>query len=274
MGESGDRSSGKGRAGLLHWWHLAALLVLVGAVETGKGLLAGLSVGEILTSLPHPLYTWCPIIAGVAISIRRADVASSRDALRIGLAVSLLMLVLDLVGAVTAPPEQFFAALTQEGLQSRGTVDTGSSWVLTGSDWLTGRLTGVEEQLRRGQTYPPGHGRLRAADALLDASLLSLVFASLGLVLAAGRWIRGHVTFEREEDERGAHLVVAWLLSPMVMFLTLSQATDRRAAALFDGAPLWTILLPPVAVMAIGIIAWVGATRSPPDDEPDDADAP
>lgn len=267
MGRTERSSAPSGRDRFLHWWHLAALLVLVCAVEAGKGLLGGVRAVELLTGLPHPLYNWCPIVAGVAVSIRRADRASAQAAFHVGLVVTLLMLALDLVGGLTPPPEEYAAAVTPGGVESRGTVDIGSSWVLTGAEWLTGDLTGTTERIPLGRSYPTAHPRVRAADALQDASLIFLVFGTLGLVLAAGRWIRGHVTFQRKEDERGAHLVVAWLLSPMVMVLTLGQATDQRAAALFYGGSLWTILLPPLGVLALGIIAWVGATRSPPDDE-------
>lgn len=269
MDEKSRNGASDGAGRLLHWWHLGALLLLVGAVEGGRSVLAGAGIQGVLPSLPHSLYNWCPIIGGVAISIRRADRHSSRAALSVGIVVTALMVGLDLLGSSTRPPEAFTTALTEEGRAIRGTVDTGTSATLTGLAWLRGDLTGVENRLDPGVlTYPSSHPRLRAAEALQDGSLVLLVFGILGLVIAAGRWIRHQVTFRRREDERGAHLVVAWLLSPLAFGITAS-ATDRLFhTALFRDGSLLTIPLPPLGLLAIGVYLWIRAVRPPPPDEP------
>jgi hypothetical protein len=139
-------------------------------------------------------------------------------------------------------------------------------------------LTGVGERLAQGDIYPDAHPRVRAGEALIDGSLVLVMFGVLGLVLAVGRWIRGHVVFNRKEDERAAHLVVAWLLSPMAVALTLRPADTLRFRALFQDGPLWAILLPSLVLLGVGIAAWVwsakdpdaGASDGPPDAEPID----
>jgi hypothetical protein len=251
----------------LHWWHLAALLVLVAAVEGGKYLIAGTPPQRVLGALPHWVYLWCPILAGVAISIRKADRETARAAVGVGIAVTLLMLALDLAGSLSPPAPDQTVAITERGYTSIGTDDTGTGWVRVLHEWLQGDLVGLEDRVPPGQVYPVTHPRRRAGEALLDGSLILLVFGILGLVLATGRWIRGHVTFNRPEDERAAHLVVAWLLSPMAVALTLRPADTLRFRALFEDGPLWAILLPSLVLLAVGIAAWVWSAKDPGPDE-------
>ena len=251
----------------LHWWHLAALLLLVVAVLGGGAAIAGASPLQALLQLPRPLYNWCPILAGVAIAIRRADAASARAAIGVGLTMMALMVVLD--GARDLTPQQPVqgTAISTRGLTSMGSDDTGTGWVRTAVDWLERDLEGIEGRLAPGQIYPVDHPRRRAGEALLDGSLLLLVFGVLGVVLAAGRWIRSHVTFRRREDERAAHLVVAWLMSPMAVGLALRSAEKFRFRALFQDGPLWAILLPPLAMLGLGIAAWLWSAKDPPSDD-------
>jgi len=260
----------------LHWWHLAAVLVLVAAVEGGKYLIAGIPPWSVLMALPHWIYLWCPMLAGVAISIRKADRDAARAAVSVGFAVTLLMVALDLAGSLAPQPVGQMAAVTARGWISVRTDGIGVGWVQVLLEWLHGGLTGVGERLAQGDAYPDAHPRVQAGKALLDGSLILLVFGVLGLVLAAGRWIRSHVTFGRREDERAAHLVVAWLLAPMAVALTLRPAQAAYFRALFQEGPLWAILVPPLAMLAVGIVAWIwsakdpeaGETDRPPDPEP------
>lgn len=272
MGEKRENGASDGDGRFLHWWHLGALLGLIAAVEGGRMILRGAVPGELFASLPHSLYAWCPILAGIAVSIRRSDLLSSRAAVKVGVVVTLLMLALDLVGGVTPPPAAFTTTLDRQGnLRSRATTTSGTSWTLTGLTWVRGDLDGIEERIPQGvRAYPGPHPRTRAAEALYDGSLVLLVFGILGLVIAAGRWIRHHVTFRKREDERGAHLVVAWLLSPLALGVAASAADRLFFAALFGNGPLWAILLPAVGLLAVGTFAWVRAARTPPPDEPPD----
>lgn len=272
MGEKRENGASDGEGRFLHWWHLGALLGLVVAVEGGRMILRGAVPGELFASLPHSLYAWCPILAGIAVSIRRSDLLSSRAAVRVGVAVTLLMLALDLVGGVTPPPATFTTAVDRQGnLRSRTTTSSGGSWMVTGFAWARGELAGVEERIpEQVGPYPDPHPRTRAAEALHDASLVLLVYGILGLVIAAGRWVRRHVTFRRREDERGAHLVVAWLMSPLAFGIAASAADRLFHAALFRDGPLWAILLPALGLFTVGTLAWVRAARTPSPDEPPD----
>lgn len=247
----------------LHWWHLAAVLVLVAAVEGGKELIAGVPPWTVFMALPRWIYLWCPILAGVAISIRKADRETARAAIGVGVAVTLLMVALDLAGSLATQPAEQIAAITARGFTSMRTDGSGAGWVQTMLEWLRGGLAGVGERLAQGDVYPDAHPRVRAGEALLDGSLVLMVFGVLGLVLAAGRWIRSHVTFNRMEDERAAHLVVAWLLAPMAVGLTLRLAEKVRFKALFLDGPLWAILVPPSALLAVGIAAWIWSAKDP-----------
>ncbi|HSR40724.1 MAG TPA: hypothetical protein VLL48_01095, partial [Longimicrobiales bacterium] len=79
--------------------------------------------------------------------------------------------------------------------------------------------------------------------------------------------------FQRPEDERGAHLVVAWLLSPLAVMVALPQTDDLHSAAITDDGPLWAILVPSLAILAVGVVAWIRSHPHVPD-EPDDPGAP
>lgn len=260
----------------LHWWHLAAVLGLVAAVECGRELLRGTGTQELLTTLPSSLYVWCPILAGVAISIRRSDRRSSGSALRVGLVVVLFMVALDVLTGISTPPPDFTTALTPEGtLERRTTGEVGRSWVLTAIDWSRGALEGTGERLVAGrQGYPGIHPRAQAGDALQDGSLIFLVFGILGLVIAIGRWIRTHATFHRRGDERAAHLVVAWLLCPLVVGIVEAASGRLFHAALFRDGPLWAIPLPSVALLATGVFVWIRAARHVHTHEVPGADGP
>jgi len=267
----GDRRPSGASHRSLHWWHLAAVLVLIAAVESGEALIAGVAPWSVLLALPHSIYMWCPILAGVAISIRRADRRTARAAVEIGVTVAVLMLVLDMAGSLSHLPTGQSSAFTTRGFTSMGTDESGTGWVRVAAEWLQGELSGLGERVPPGQAYPDAHPRLRAAEALVDGSLTLLVFAVLGLVLAGGRWIRTHVTFSRPEDERAAHLVVAWLLAPMALGIALRQSENLFYSALFQGGPLWAILLPPLAMLGVGIAAWIWSAKDPP---PHDSSSP
>jgi hypothetical protein len=221
-------------------------------------------------SLLEVLYVWMPILAGVAGAIRPPDRRSVPKCLAVALAAVVLMAALDMGGSyldVQRPPE---AVLLEGQVQHKGTI-SGSvegSWVRTTNDWIRGDLGTAN---RHGGPYLPGDPYLKVLEALTELGLLLLCFATTGIVLALSSWLGGHARFDSPANEAGARVAIAWLVSGGVVFLALDAVADRRFQILFGDAPLWTVLLPAIAFLALGVVGYVMVYRS---DRSDPADHP
>ena len=255
----------------IHWWHLGALLLLVCAVESVGRALGGQGWIPALRSLPTGLYPWIPTVAGVSLSIRRADARAARAGIAIAVFAVALMVGLGLASQWLPAPPSSTAAMVGDRLSLHGEPGAGGDgWIRTLADWQRGELgdlappagaEGVESR------YSVSSPRTRVANALLDVGLVLLVPGVIGLVLGMGRWVRARVTFRRLEDEQAAHMVVAWLLAPIVVHLTvILWAEDVYYRALFEGRSLLSILVPYVVVLVVGLAAWVAPVATPPSD--------
>jgi hypothetical protein len=91
---------------------------------------------------------------------------------------------------------------------------------------------------------------------MTEGGYLLLVFASIGVVIAAMSWVRAHVVFTRPEDARAFHVVLAWLLSPLVVEISRRLSEAQGFRALFQGAALWRPLVPHVATLLATIFLW------------------
>jgi hypothetical protein len=255
----------------IHWWHLGALLLLVCVVESVGRALGGQGLLPALRALPTALYAWVPTVAGVSLSIRRADARAARAGVAIAVVAVGLMVGLDLASERLPATPATTAARVGDRLSLHASASSGGTgWVSTLTAWQQGELgdldppAGVEGGEGR---YSLSSPRTRVASALLDVGLVLLVPGVVGLILGMGRWVRARVTFRRLEDEQAAHMVVAWLLAPMVVHLTVALwAEDLYYRALFEGRPLLPILVPFVVVMLAGLTAWVAPVAAPPSD--------
>lgn len=236
------------------WLHLVLLLVLVALIEAGQRVLGG-SGPLTLPLLARDVYAWLPALAGIGISIAGPRNNVTRDGLLIALASLLLMVSLDLaIGSRVAT--DFSSALFPDASVSpmaRASRVAPPSWIHTVAAWLQGDLAGVD--LVR-DAYGLEDGRLRAVDALASVGFLLTVFASVGFVIAAMSWVRAHVVFRRATDSRGVHIVLGWLVAPTVVDLLNQFSRAQQFRVLFRGAVIWRPVVPAIAGVLLGLLAW------------------
>jgi hypothetical protein len=232
-----------------HWVHFLLLVILLAVAEFSYRLAVGVSFSSSLASIPGALYAWMPVAAGVGLATLRAREGVIRSAVHIGLVATILMVAFDLLEPFGPTLETPVSALVESEFRPMNQVATPSqgSWISTGSEWLGGTLGDVSE---RAASYPPTHPRARAVDAINKAGMMLLVWAVLSLVWILGRWLRRHTRFETTYDEAAAHIVAAWLASPVLMVIVRAWAEDALFAAQFEDGALWSILVPHVVVSA------------------------
>ena len=241
----------------LHWWHLLALVLLVTVVDVGRHLLAGYGWRFSLAVLPSALYAMGPLLAGVAISILEGGHRTAREAIKLGMVVVVGMLVMDLLTPPDLPRQDLSRALIRGEASAvlDGSLNVDKSWISVMREWSSDRLD-LGDGFTSSVARTTDGDRNRVTQALGEGFFLLTVFAVLGMVLAAGRWIRGHVTFDRPGDRRAAHVVVAWLLAPLVVSLTIGWFDKQAYRANFEGASVWWVAFPFVVVFLLGVIAW------------------
>jgi hypothetical protein len=237
-----------------HWWHLLMLLGVVTILETGS-MLVGLQDGASASLLFQALYGWIPALVGIAIAIGCADRGMPRRGVALGVTGIGLMIVLDLVGGLFDPELRDSAALRDSTLGEFGMAGSAapSSWIRLVLGWMEG---GLPEGVSTMGPYVLGHPRLQVAEAVSEAGLILLVFASIGFVIAIMSWIRAHVVFRRAADQRAAQVVVAWIATPLLTALAGDLTGDQRFQVLFRGAPLWRPLLPYVLLLLAALAVW------------------
>jgi hypothetical protein len=81
------------------------------------------------------------------------------------------------------------------------------------------------------------------------------------MVVAAMSWVNAHVVFKRAQDARAFHVVLAWLISPLVVEISRRLAADQRFRALFGGAALWRPLIPHLVVLVGAVLLWLYTAR-------------
>lgn len=239
------------------WLHLALLLVVVSALEVGRSAFGSQAVFT-YAAIARSIYMWLPAIAGIAISINGPHAKVTTHGLMIGFTVVLLMIGLDVSGALGFAVSQNPAVYPDASVMAQASQLAIVSWVKTGLEWLKGDL-GSTSQLSESYTFDSP--RLRAAQALSDGPLILVVFASVGFVIAAMSWVRAHVVFKRSEDAGTANIVLAWLISPLVVDLARNFATIQKARALFRGTALWRPALAHVVITAFGVFVWWYSAR-------------
>ena len=98
------------------------------------------------------------------------------------------------------------------------------------------------------------------------------MLATIGLVLAASRWVGAHVHFDRAENERGAHVVLGWLIAGLVTAIVTVWTLRLEQSVLFGEGRLWLMLLPSLTLFALGAagVWFAGRPEEPsPDAEPE-----
>jgi hypothetical protein len=98
-------------------------------------------------------------------------------------------------------------------------------------------------------------------EAVGEAGLLLLVFASIGFVIAANSWIRAHVLFKRDQDRLAAQIVVAWLLAPLLTGIAADLTSAQRFQVLFRGGAIWRPAVPYVVLLVLAVVAWRWTAR-------------
>ena len=235
------------------WRHLALLTAVAVAFLFAADLLTGAPTRAggwrgaplaALQSLPDALYLLLGVVAGISVGTLSPEARNVRQAAGIVAVVTLAMLGLDAWGATL-----------REGGVLRAAIALGSGSLREAHVVLT--------------TYPAGHPRTVAHEALVRAGLLLLPVVLVGLVLGIGAWVNARVIFRAPRDAVVARWVIAWLLVPGATALIVSWSGGYGYETLFRGQPLWLPLVPYVPALALAGVGWRAAARR--HDAPEDA---
>jgi hypothetical protein len=217
------------------WFHLLLLIVLGVAFLLGSAVLRGQPTANAVRDVPSSLYIILPALAGIAVGTLRPGPRSTATGARIVVAITVLMLALDLTGS-----------------------DAQSSVWRSLAALLRGGWTGAGELLH---SYPLGHPRVVAEHALARGGLLLLPLVLVGLVMGVAAWSTERVTFRTATDGTVARWAVAWVLVPAAFALVLNWSESYAYRILFRGAPLWLPLVPYVPALIIALVGWRAAGR-------------
>jgi hypothetical protein len=257
------------RQGMGPWLHLAGLTALAVALEVGsswlalrsEGTPAGAALSEGLRRAPAFVYAVLPAIAAISCGFLRARSGAPKTALRIALAATACMMVID----VTAPAaESAFGSRVGilEGdvaVQTARAPDLGrASATRTVRDALRGDLAGFAETQA---SYPVLHPRLVLTSATHKAALLMAPVLLVGLIIGIQAWVSDRVVFRQPGDRRIAQSLMAWIVAPGGEALLFTWSHDSKTQVLFGQAPLWTILVPYIPVAIVSGVAWRAALK-------------
>lgn len=84
----------------------------------------------------------------------------------------------------------------------------------------------------------------------------------VGIVLGVLGWVDRRVIFRSPSDEGLARVVMAWTVSPALMWAIFSLMARGSTKVLFEGQPLSLILLPQVPFVVLAVLGLHWATRS------------
>lgn len=227
------------------WRHFAVLLLcsaiflfladlLTGAPTRAHGW-SGAPL-EALLGLSNSLYLMLGVIAAIAVGTARPVRDTLRQAIRVVLVATCLMLVLDAF-AVPLPDSVLRAAV----------------------ELKVGAVREVHVVLRE---YPALHPRARAQSAIVRAGALLIPVLLVGCVLGLNAWMTDRVVFRFPRDAIVARWVIALLFAPAATALLLNWSSGYAYDILFRGQPLLLALVPYLPALACAVVAWRFAART------------
>lgn len=225
------------------WRHLLLLSTLAIAAVLLIDLLSGAPARAggwagapraALGALPDILVPTLAVALAIAVGTLPPDARSIRQAARMTVVVTLVMIVLDLV-----------------------LPEPGSLRTLAAA--LRGSLGDIGETAPQ---YPMSHPRLRMVYALQQGAVLLAPVVLVGVALGVGAWIHSRVIFRSPRDGTLARWVVSWLLAPLVLGFVMNWSQGNGADVLFRGEPLWLVVVPWAPALVAGALGWRGATRT------------
>jgi len=264
------RSEGSGSRVWLHFLGLtgmAAFLITVGSAallrEGGATVTWGTALYAGILGTPGALFAALPIIAGISLGAERVGDVSAKLAWSFIAAVVALMVFLD----VAAPVQSHRNILRERVAFSPEAVEA----IRTGSDWasiraiptvlavLRGEVRDVDERLN---AYPPEHGRVLASSAVFKLGLMLTPLSIAGIVLGILGWVDRQVIFRSPTAESLARVVMAWAISPGLLWAVHSLSNSAQLKILFSGQPLSIILASHVPFVVLAVLGIRLATRS------------
>ncbi len=225
------------------WRHLLLLIALaVGAafltdLLSGAPIRAGGWAGApraALGALPDILVPALAVALAIAVGTLPPNERSTRQAARMTIVISLVMIVIDLL-----------------------LPDTGSLRTMTAS--IRGLLGDTGEVIAQ---YPLSHPRLRAVHALQQGALLLAPTVLVGILLGVSAWIHSRVVFRTERDGTMARWIVSWILAPGVLAFVINWSQGLGADVLFRGEPLWIVVTPWLPALVVSLLGWRAAART------------
>lgn len=226
------------------WRHLILLSALaVGAVFlidlfSGAPARAGGWAGApraAVGALPDILIPTLAVALAIAVGTMPPGARTIRQAARMTVVVSLVMIALDLLLPEPASLRTMSAA-------------------------LSGGLGDIGEVVAQ---YPLSHPRLRMTDALQHSAMLLAPIVLVGVSLGIGAWIHTRVIFRSPRDGTIARWVVSWILAPGVLAFVVNWSQGNGADVLFRGEPLWLVVVPWAPALVVGALGWRAAARMP-----------
>lgn len=249
---------------------LGSLLYIAGRV-VGTGGSAQDAVGAAL-SLPGFLFDVLPVIAGLAIVTARPSRATLGHARRLAVIVPIMMLFLDSgVGpaAFRAQVRRATGGSSDEIPPALRTdevvVDAHGSLGAVAQLLRSGEIAHVPETPDRADFDAPRVVAIRAGQRLLDMTLPVIL---IGIALGIIGWLHRRVRFEREIDGRMAQLIIGWTIVPLVVFMVSSWRVSTTFAAIFNGSPLGTVLIPYIPFGIVAAVGWRSASQAMRDMDP------
>jgi hypothetical protein len=236
------------------WLHFLLLLALISLLEVGRRMV-GADYVLTYAVIARSVYSWLPALAGIAISIAGPHARCTRTGVGIAFTGVALMIALDATLNVPADLGGSRALFPDASVSpmSQASQLASVSWVRTALEWATGGMPDISQV---SADYDLTDPRLRVAEAITEGGLLLVVFASVGFVIAAMSWVRAHVVFKRVEDMRTFHIVLSWLVAPVIVGLTRQFAWEQRFRVLFRDAALWRPLIPSLLSLAVALFLW------------------
>lgn len=191
---------------------------------------------EALRSLSNSLYPMLGVIAAIAVGTARPVRDTLARAIRVVLAATCLMVLLDAF-AIPAQDSVLRAAM----------------------ELKVGVVRDVHVIFREYSALDP---RARAESAIVRAGMLLLPLLLVGCVLGLNAWMTDRVVFRFPRDSIVVRWVLALLFAPAAAALLLTWSSGYAYSILFRGQPLLLALIPYVPAMACAVIGWRFAART------------
>ena len=227
------------------WRHIAVLFtcsvvflfladLLTGAPSRARGW-SGAPL-EAFRGLSNSLYPMLGVIAAIAVGTARPVRNTLRQAMRVVLVATCLMLLLDIF------------AVPSEDSVLRAAVEL-----------QVGTVRDVHVVLRE---YPVSHPRAQAQSAIVRGGMLLLPVLLIGCVLGLNAWMTDRVVFRFPRDAMVARWVLALLFAPTATALLLSWSSGYAYDILFRGQPLLLSLVPYLPAIACATVGWRFAAQT------------